>query len=154
MFFISSLIVSTIALFRSSILPYIGFIPLFMLVFKSVISCMPSMNNLSNSSLQICPLFSVSHPSIKSTNDLIFRGSRSSTSPGAIMKFRISPLSLHKIEFETVEPSQRTLSALRYVIEYIVYIYALAEAHPLQDAVNKTDARAFAPKSFVNGKAH
>ena len=66
----------------------------FMLLFSLVISCIPSTNNLWKRFLLMYPLSPASLPYMKSTKALYSKGLRSSTSPGVIIKLRISPFSL------------------------------------------------------------
>ena len=94
-FFNSSFTVSIIARFLSSSLSDTLIKAPFMLFLSLMISCMPSTNRRWKRFLLIYPLSSTSLPYMNSTKALYSNGFLSSTSPGGIIKFSNSPLSLH-----------------------------------------------------------
>ena len=94
-FFNSSFTVSIIARFLSSSLSDTLIKVPFMLFLSLVISCMPSTNRRWKRFLLIYPLSPTSLPYMNSTKALYSNGFLSSTSPGGIIKFSNSPLSLH-----------------------------------------------------------
>ena len=94
-FLSSSFTVSIMALFLKSSLSESDISAPFILFFNLVISCMPSTNNLLKRFLPMYPLSPISFPRMNYTKASYSRGLRSSTSPGVIIKFKISPRSLH-----------------------------------------------------------
>ena len=94
MFLSSSFTVSIMALFLSKSLSETLIKAPFMLLFNLVISCIPSTKSLWERFLLIYPLSPTGLPYMNSTNVLYSSGLRSSTSPGVIIKLRISPFSL------------------------------------------------------------
>ena len=94
MFLSSSFTVSIMALFLSYSLSETLIKALFMLLFNLVISCIPSTKSLWKRFLLIYPLSPTSLSYMNSTNVLYSSDLRSSTSPGVIIKLRISPFLL------------------------------------------------------------